>query len=308
MDVHAVSAYRFLANLWWRPRSVWVIVEYWMQNYEPLALDTGALAPATLEPRDFYYTLLARILKGPDDLVLVSQGGLATSADADVPRYVHTLNFIQPAGQDFTLSVPMRHFLKVEDEWVLSSLLPLFYEAEYFWKSVIRPGNMGQCLCDYFHVNGDMLGWRALFPVATFASEVMMRVLEGIQRERSSEWCTTQGLEAIAHWVNAFRDRPENQSQFSVAEDGWLVQYVEDMDRTLRAPLTSSLAKLRRCTELTRVLRLTSHRFMGNLYTRMASVMDCAFCLDDVALLPWNDGEYKELGSGNSTDAMDIDL
>ncbi len=326
------NVYRFLANLWLRPESIWRIVEYWMRNYEPLAIDNGALAPRSLEPSEFYHTLLARMFVGPDDMNLHGQGNFAVSGNANEPRYVHYINFMAPSASDFTLAISDRHFIHERLEPVAVSLLPLYDNPMQVWKRGQRGTTMGDHFFDQFHINGDLFGWRSLFSPVAFAAEIMHRALCGLRQCKSMEWLARHGLTTIARWVEAFQaagssntttlstnKKRTTPSQFAQVEQPLLKAYCADMQHVL-APSTvlGVLERIQRCASLTAELRMVSQGTVLDMYKVMASVLECPFALYKAPKRPWNlpppppvpastqrIGDEKE--KEEEIDAMDID-
>jgi hypothetical protein len=271
---HGASACRFLANLFLHPLSICAIVEYWLRNYEPLAVDTGAKAPATLSVGDFYHTLLSRVLAGVDDILLVGQGNMATAADTGHPRYQHYLNFVRPSAGDFTLGLPVRYLLR-EAPHIALALLPLYYEAEHFWRARSHGTLMGEHFFAHFHIDSDAVRWRDLFPREAFALEIVSRVLAPFSHYLPSEWISSEAIPVIDRMLDAM----QRHSRLST--------YVGDMRRILRNS-QSVFDKISACRVLTYTYRRESHETIMRLYSDIATCLDMGVNLDDAVTLPWN--------------------
>ena len=283
------NALRFLGNLFLRPRTISTIVEYWLCNYEPIARDTFALVPRSLEPSEFYHTLIARVLLGPDDLVLVGQGSLAAGNNtSNAPRYQHYLNFIQPSHSDFTLALPVRHFLETRERSVpMRALLPLFYEASHYWQRRGHGATMGQHLCSFFRPGeGTTMAWQRLFLPLAFVAEILYRVQAAVRAADSVAWQTTQGIAIVQRMMDALRQRSPT-TVLRTFETAALIPYISAMTAELTST-KGALQKLATCRTLTFNLRSTMRAHVRDLYEDMAPLLEAPFTAEDADYLPWN--------------------
>lgn len=153
MEQARLAVRRLAANLFLRPSVVRAFTEYWLREYTPLAVRTGAPVPhgehEAGDPGAWMACLVQRALIAPRELVLRSQGGMAVRPDAKSAHHVHVCNWVAPA-HDFALALPLVHFQRARLEHVLLCWVPLMAAARRFWSCVAHGNAMGQMACEQF--------------------------------------------------------------------------------------------------------------------------------------------------------------
>ncbi len=286
--------YSFLVNLFMHPRVVDCVVEYWMQNYVPVALATGAVAPLDSSPMEFVTTLVRRLYAGCDDICLVGEGNLALSNDASVPRYVHYLNFISPAVHDFSLAIPVRHFLRGNPrcltEHIVVALLSLYLQNTAVWKSGVRAATLGEHMFSYFHVGADLCEWQSLFSPLVYAVEVVYRSLIGLREKTPLDWFySTDGAPQFMRHVSAVLGQPRRASIHTADEDSLLKAYRQDLAQILDNTTKSAADRVGEAVARTSTLRSAIRQSVAIVYKGASNRFNSVFCLDDVTTLPWQD-------------------
>lgn len=279
-------AYSFLANLFLNPRTLGAIAEYWLRNYLEPTLLRGAPEPQGMNATDIACHMIRCLYQGVDDIVLVGQGNLAVSNDSPDPRYVHYVNFIAPAGRDFSFALPTRHFLDKRVEEVLTTLLSLYMQNEEVWRSGIHAATLGEQLFLYFRAGPDLVEWRLLYSPLAFALETVCRLVMGLRREASPAWfCADTGGLALLRALLAALARPRAHSLFHETEDAVVAALQKDMETTL-AQAGSSERMAFACRRLMQARR-EMHLALADKYATMSASLNRRYCLDDIELLPW---------------------
>lgn len=139
-DHNDAATVRTLANLLLAPASVRRATDYWLRTYVPLMIETRAVIPKTLTAPACMVALLQRMLATPTDVVVVSQGGIAITADATRAHWLHTLNFMSPVD-DFSLCLPLQQYKGCA---LHLCMLQHFAEPESYWAEHEATAMQGQ--------------------------------------------------------------------------------------------------------------------------------------------------------------------
>lgn len=290
--------YGFLANLFLAPRVIDAVTEYWMQNYVPVPLATGALAPLDSSPIEFVTALVRRLYAGCDDICLVGQGNLALTHDANVPRYVHYLNFIEPANHDFSLAIPVRHFLRTfpdsvrhcPTEATVVALIALYLQNKHIWKSAIRAATLGEHLFSYFHVGAELYEWQGLFSPLAYAAEVVYRGLLGLRETQPTEWFySTEGATMFLRRASEVLSQPRCSSVHSEQEDALVRAYRRELAQILDNAHLSATDRVDKAVARLSTLRSDIRQHVASVYKRVSERFNSTFCLDDMTLFPWQE-------------------
>lgn len=274
-------AYAFVANLCLHPRVIDLTVEYWLQNYVPLTVRNGVVERVVSGDQELVCHLIARLYAGADDVCLVGQGSLALSADAEAPRYVHYLNFVAPAGRDFSLAVPLRHYLRRETAPLLASLLALFLHAGDVWKRVQHGTTMGEHLLTFFHAGHHETEWQRLFSPLAFALEVACRVLLALRDTAPPEWFYARdasdggGIAFAAALLAALGQRRCQSVHFDEE------QRVLGALRRAAAAASPTLGVMQTTLAAFLEARAAMRAALATLYRQFADRLNYRFCLDD---------------------------
>ena len=278
-------AYRFVANLFLNPRVIEVIAEYWLQNHLELSLQRGTLEPRSASAVDMACHLIACVYQGVDDIVLVGQGSLAVSNDSPDPRYIHYLNFISPAGRDFSFALPVRGFLNKRTEPLLASLIALYVQNEEVWRSASPAATLGEHLLMYFRAGPDMSEWRLLYSPLAVGLEIACRVLMGLRRLASPAWfCSETGGQAFLRSLLEALSRPRFEGLFAQEENDILVSLQTGLGKMSRLGASERMAFA--CHRLMQARREV-RKVIARKYDSMRKVLNRRYCLDDTLSLPW---------------------
>jgi hypothetical protein len=282
-------AYRFVANLFLNPRVIETCAEYWLQNHFELTLQRGSPEPQGASAVDMACHLITCVYQGVDDIVLVGQGSLAVSNDSPEPRHIHYLNFISPAGRDFSLALPVRAFLNRRTEKLLVSLSTLYVQNEEVWRSGTHAATLGEHLFVYFRAGPDMTEWRRLYSPLAFGLEIACRLLIGLRRLASPAWFSSEsgGMSFLRALLTALT-RTRHEGLFAEDESVIITRLQADLATTLQSGSDERMSfACRRLLQARREIR----QVLARKYEDMAGALNQRFCLDDIQTLPW---ETKE--------------